>query len=418
MREKEDKILCFKITEHFDPMVGVDNFLEKWSKNPLKKCDLVFFRGVITRPLIHRLLPLLLTVNHKTSSSPFHNDNENKTDHYVHSPDATRDDTPVLQFSSVEFRSDSRFFSQSDVNMSDQYDDVCTPDDKRCFLSAVARYPLSLHFCPSILLEFLSIPEINHVKLQSMSIREDKYWKKVDLLDSLFRKLGEMIQRNVQLTKLDLRLPFVHAPCTFYDTLANAIHLQVLHLRTTQCKDGIVAKLIAGEDGSGVVERLLRNPQSQLLELDVHCIGLEDHHLIALAQSLPTSKVKKIDFTSNYIQSRGLLEFVRQIPKMQSLQMISFANNPWEYSNLEECGAALSHGLIENPSITFVDRLYPFPQEELLWDHLMVNYIRQKILIQPVPAGLWPFILADSELANTVYFLLRNCPAILSFCRQ
>ena len=111
---------------------------------------------------------------------------------------------------------------------------------------------------------------------------------------------------------------------------------------------------------------------------------------------------------------------------MKSLQKISFAYNPWEKdSDLEECGAALLHGLTENTSITFVNRLCAFPQYELLWHLLGVNFIRQKLLRflpqsgekSPIPMGLWPRILANTQLADAVYFVLQNCPAIFS-CRK
>ena len=235
-----------------------------------------------------------------------------------------------------------------------------------------------------------------------------------------------MIQKNVQLTELTLRLPLIHAPCAFYDRLADSIHIQKLHLGTTFYSVEILPKLIAGEDGNGVVERLLRNPQCQVVELDLSNTCLEDHHLIALAPSLPTSKVNSIDFSRNNIRSWGLLEFIRQIPKMKSLQSISFAYNAWEWNaDLEKCGAALLQGLTENTSVTFVDGLCSFPQQEVLWNLLVANFIRQKLLMflpkrgeeQHVPAGLWPLILADTELADAVYFLLRNCPAIFSYCK-
>ena len=112
---------------------------------------------------------------------------------------------------------------------------------------------------------------------------------------------------------------------------------------------------------------------------------------------------------------------------MKSLQKISFANNPWEKdSDLEECGAALLHGLTENTSITFMDRLCAFPQFELLWHHLVMNFIRHKLFMflpksgekRPIPTGLWPHILAGTELADAVYFLLQNCPIILSYCNN
>lgn len=86
--------------------------------------------------------------------------------------------------------------------------------------------------------------------------------------------------------------------------------------------------------------------------------SLQDHHVMVLAQLLPNFHLEEIHLDNNYIQPPGFLEFA-QIPSMHSLTTVYPGKNPWEKSSIEareECGAALLHGLIENPSIEFVDK--------------------------------------------------------------
>lgn len=113
----------------------------------------------------------------------------------------------------------------------------------------------------------------------------------------------------------------------------------------------------------------------------------------------------------------------------------------------EECGGALLHSLIENPSIEYVNKacLNHFPQCALLWHYLCLNSAGRRLLTssqgQPIPDGLWPHILSragggnpdfdDDEggptcipiynenmklkyngEANAVYFFLQNCPKL------
>ena len=72
---------------------------------------------------------------------------------------------------------------------------------------------------------------------------------------------------------------------------------------------------MVGNEGTLIGEGVLRNPQNQLVELDLQDTGLEDRHLIVLAQLLPACKVKGFNFAMNKIESQGLLEFTRLIPK-------------------------------------------------------------------------------------------------------
>lgn len=183
--------------------------------------------------------------------------------------------------------------------------------------------------------------------------------------------------------------------------------------------------------------------------------GLEDHHLIVLAQLLTTSKVKSFSFAFNKIQSQGFLEFTRQIPKMHSLRKTVFSFNRFNYPGtstceiMEESGKALLHAIKENPSLTDLETcdFENFPQCSLICYQLFWNHCLQRFLeiskpsrrqgLQFNPDGLWPHILeglrpemlvpdCDDPFRykriephmydpDAVYFFLKKCPSILAY---
>ena len=295
----------------------------------------------------------------------------------------------------------------------------------------------------------MSIPDLDRLEAKTLVICQERPLRSEEYL-----RLGDMIRGSVQLTDLTLHLTMVDAPQPFLDNLADSSHIQALNLGCPswirshdQAREQWQSWLVAGEHGDGLVQRMLRNPQNQLIELELCFTDLEDDHLLAIAQLLPDSRVEVIDFSLCRVQPNGLLEFFRQLPKMPSLDTICFKNNPWENAPrevIEECGQVLLEGIMEHPSMLCVDPLERFPQCPLMWHHLCLNQAgHHRILTaarreddDPLPLGLWPHILAragsigkgrpsiihtleeDKEdyvfngAANAVFFFLRSRPEI------
>ena len=428
------------------PLCQVEAFLDKWSSSPpLDRSEpvdvLCLYRLVITRPLIHRLLPFLR-----------HNEQDEHMDHSAGTTTASRD-TPVLKFNPIRFQC-CCFWTEADTTMAYEDKNVCTLEDKYSFLSAIARHRGSLDIRRSreILSGLLSLTDIDHLEVQELYLLQH-----TPLPESEFVRLGALIQKSVQTIHLGLKVYLEDAPQEFYDCLANSIHIQVLNFgylrdlylgRELRPDSTLMSRLVVGEDGHGVVERLLRNPRSQLTSLALDKTYLEDHHLNAIAQLLPHSKVESILFNGNWIHLPGLLEFFRQIPKMHSLRRISCDWNPWQESiapkasteeATEEFGAALLECVKKSPSITYLGGI-PYPllrHHPLIFHYLSLNCGGRKILAyyqsqeqqqpttsSPMPDGLWPHILAQAGRcdlhtspercykhngpANAVYFFLQH----------
>jgi len=438
------------------PLCQLERLLDRWSSRSLsdrsKAVDELYLdRVVITRPLIHRLLPILRE--------------HEQDDHMDHSAGTTTTsrDTPVLKFKQVRFRC-CCFCTEADTTRADKDDNVCTLEDKRSFLSALGRRrgSLGIHRSREILSGLLSLADIDHLEVQEFDIVQH-----TPLSESEFVRLGALIQRSVQTNKLSLQIYLEDAPQEFYDCLANSIHIQVLNFgylrdlylgRELRPDSTLMSKLVVGEDGHGVVERLLQNPQSQLTYLYLDKTYLEDHHLIAIAQLLPHSKVESFLFNGNWIHLPGLLEFIRQIPKMHSFTGFSCAWNPWQESvapkasteeDTEEFGAALLECVKKNPSITSLGgiQLPLLRHHPLIFHYLSLNCHGRKILAyyqsqeqqqpttgSPMPDGLWPHILAQAGRcdlhtspewcskhngpANAVYFFLQHIAGENLFCSR
>lgn len=304
-------------------------------------------------------------------------------------------------------------------------------------LTSIARRAERLQVIarPDIISYLLSIPHLDQLEVKQFHI-----FQFTRLSDLEYLKLGNIIQGNVQLQDLSLHLPFDMVPPEFLDALANSTHVKKLslrlvgqHLHREQAQSSLLG-------GNGVFARLLRNPQNQLRSLNFRSMGMTDNDFIALVQLLP-AKVEFLDLLGNKIQATGILEFSRQLPRMQSLKVIFLGRNHWHYceDDLNICGEALLQGIMQNTSIEYFDWVCPMgldmPQSLLLWYYLFLNNAGRRILIgntpsQPIPDGLWPFILAHRKYrldvcdiiylgpnmdpnAIVIYFFLRQCPWIL-----
>lgn len=265
--------------------------------------------------------------------------------------------------------------------------------------------------------------------------------------------MGAIIENSVKISDLSLVLQAADYPRAFCDSFANCIHVQSLFVsvigQTTNDQTNrytFWSKMVANDNRNGPLERLLRNPQHQLKELKLGGNGLGDRCIRVIAQLLPLTHIELIELTHNNIQAPGLLGFARHLPKMNSLAAIFLGDNPWEESSVEvlhECGAALLHGLIENPSILHLRGMDTVPQRPLLWHYHSLNRAGRKILIspsyvgKPFPDGLWSRAGRPTEMGGRshipicdgygkykynimvqpmpCFFFLRNCPKILSW---
>lgn len=305
---------------------------------------------------------------------------------------------------------------------------------------------LMLCNCPQLFGCLTRIPELDHFEMNSLFIDESKS-------SPLFQyaRLGDMIRRSTQLTELNLSLPFGEIPQDMFESLSNAIYIQKLRLsesrpRSDQGMLPVLSSLVIDEDGNGVVARLLQNPHSQLEDLDMGYLGLEDRQFIALVHMLPTSKLKYLDVSHNNIQTPGLLEFARELPRIQSLKSINFVPNPG-LSYYGHCTAkdeafveALVQGVMENNFIedleseTNVDpsTLEEYPHGSLLMHYLDMNRAGRRILAAcpSIPLALWPYVLERAgtrisytprhyifkeehgRKADAVYFFLQSCPIL------
>jgi hypothetical protein len=265
----------------------------------------------------------------------------------------------------------------------------------------------------------------------------------------VYARFGDLIQRSTHLRKLNLSLRFDQAPSEMLESLANAIRIHRIsltqsHLLDEQDREQVLFKLVGGGGHNGVVVRLLQNPLSPLQHLELSNMRLDDDHFIPIVQLLPTSQLKILDVSCNRIQSRGVFEFARQLPRIQSLKKVAIGGNPWLRSaQAGECGLALLQGLRENYSVEefgsgmngnlLLLQDFVVPQAFLLMHFLDINRAGRRLLevSSNIPLGLWPHILerAGTKLsyvgsrydpflgqgrrrANAVFFLLRNSPIV------
>jgi hypothetical protein len=170
---------------------------------------------------------------------------------------------------------------------------------------------------------------------------------------------------------------------------------------------------------------------------------LEDRHLIAMAQLLPLSQLEVLHLSFNNIQAPGILELARQLGKIRSLKKICLERNPWIQTReaRDKCYAALLQGMMNNYSIEYLHPIQRSPQAILLQHYMDLNRAGRRILTSsdPVPLGLWPWVLeragkmnwsskvydeitdaqARVRCANVVFFFLRyNHDVILPLWRN
>jgi len=289
---------------------------------------------------------------------------------------------------------------------------------------------LRLHKCEQVIEQLLPHVQVEKVKIESLMLtpRYDS-WTTNSLI------LANVIQLN---TSLEYLFIDVHAaaPKKLAIALSASCHLQSLSLScrenteiSPQKHQRALSELIYDETGHQAVIRLLQNPNSQLQRLSLRNLKLDDKHLIAISQVVPTSKLKKLDIARNYFTSRGVLEFARHLPLMKCLEKVNLSpEHIRTFQNLSECVAALIDGVKSNTSIKKLDFINPLEKCKvdkaivLLDYYCTLNRAGRRILSttqQPVPLGLWSKILErtsvefseeETKKVDSIYFLLQNSP--------
>lgn len=133
------------------------------------------------------------------------------------------------------------------------------------------------------------------------------------------------------------------------------------------------------------------------------------------------------------------MEFAHQLPRIRTLQSVNFKpTDPFKLSDMvrRKIQAALGKGIKTNTSLHTIRGLPEITHNLHLQYYLFMNRAGRRLLnsSQPIPNGWWPRILWRAgdrfhEVArrgsmffrspwyDAVYFLLRNCPEILSSFR-
>lgn len=312
-------------------------------------------------------------------------------------------------------------YERADDESYDRYEH-CKQDDICVLASALRSRTHELELYDST--EFVSCLtwdlDSDQLELNSLRIVDDHVFH-----DAILR-LSDVIPRSAPLTKLHLCLCFFGLPHEVFQCLSNAIFLRELRLELSDRTQAyqlerILSNLVVGDDGNGVVVRLLQNPQSQLQHLYLNDMSLEDHHFIAIAQLLPTSHLKVLHVARNNIQSHGILKFAKQLPRIKSLKRVNLRMNPWLdswacYAQVEECGVALVQGMMENYSVEDLDSdecfdedtLVGFPQRPLLMHFSDINRGGRHIQAAShcIPLGLWPYVL--ERAGTTILYASRH----------
>lgn len=177
-------------------------FLDEYSKQPVDPWEygtLVLDSVTIERSMITLLRPLLHYCDEASSS--LHDNNNIDT-----SPGHTSN--TQNKFSSVRL-SLSWFLSEGDDVVAVPDHEICTQDDKFCFLAALARCSRALQISSSdgIVSDLLNIPEIDHLEAETLKIEQG-----TSLTHLEYARLATIIRNSVKLTELFLNLPFKDLP--------------------------------------------------------------------------------------------------------------------------------------------------------------------------------------------------------------
>lgn len=302
----------------------------------------------------------------------------------------------------------------------------CSLADIQVFASLLARRTTCL------VLSEVEWPEILDA-LSNVAQFEIEYlcvYKRV-LSASECKSLGNLIQRCVHLTGLDIKTMYIEETHALAEGLAHAFHLREFSFEETwrtgfRRNHPALVDTVVGTDGNGMI-RCLLSPQSQLRKLDLAEMHLDDRHFMAIVTRLPTLQLEHLLLTENKIQSHGVLEFARLLPRIKCLKTVFLNSNPWEdtQEGCQVCCSALLQGMVKNCSIEYLgfarDDRSPLPNLLRYYSHL--NKAGRRILATSnvVPAGLWPFILQRawkiSSLSvfrvDSIHYFLQNRPALM-----
>ena len=224
-------------------------------------------------------------------------------------------------------------------------------------------------------------------------------------------------------------------PLVFGKILANTYHLR--SVRFSKRRRQNLEDVLVTNDHSCIVQQLL-SPPSRLEKLHLSGMKLDDHRIEQIAELLPTSTLKVLNVSDNYIGSKGILALACQLPRIKSLKKLDLSDNLWENYNdsserqarYSECIAALVRGMLENDSL---EHFYMQNQSLHLKYLTYCNRIRRRVLPRglSIKVGLWPWILQQvgsppwdplwgeeekfrTYRATALYFVLQNCPILSS----
>jgi hypothetical protein len=265
--------------------------------------------------------------------------------------------------------------------------------------------------------------EVPHEEMESWDL------VKKELSASECARLADCLRRSIRLKSFYLTTSHLEDPRVVGDALVNALHLRTLSLERYYDKNTLpgIADFVVGEDGNGILRRLLQNPSCELQELVLSQMDLNSRHFIALADMLTTSRIKKLDASWNVPSVDTIVEFAKRLPRMKCLKSLYLG--PFFPELVEESCPEyympLVHAIQENYSIEYVevDRNDAPELVNLLEYYTDLNRAGRRILAttQTVPTGLWPCILARAGTSkycrfphNSVFFFLQNCPDIFS----
>jgi hypothetical protein len=289
-----------------------------------------------------------------------------------------------------------------------------SPNDLDLFASFLATriHRLSLKESPTIL---ACLGRARELEI-AFFLMEQKDFSTVDLINFV-----DFVERNLMLegfllNNMSIKSSSYGSPKGLH--LRNSMYSWEAKRRQFQLAETFI--------GQGHLGRLLYNHQTQLQELTLKHIHLQDRHLIAIVQMLPTSHLEMLDVSENMIECQGVLMFAQEMPRMQYLNEVRLDSNSWEYlpAGYEECCAALVQGLSQNYSIMLVqtgiydDTLAFLPLRDLLHYYGALNWAGRRIITDSntFPVGLWPLLLARSQKgwlfseykADMIYLFLRK----------
>ncbi len=300
----------------------------------------------------------------------------------------------------------------------------CTTDEIHGLVEALATQTQYLHFEESQgVVQHLLIT--HRLEISCLEVHDCD-----QLSDMDYARLRNLLQVSPNLKHLDIAVP-IDAPEQVAAVVVSAMDLESLTLHeerkidtTREQNQQFLSEIVVGEGGHQALARLLRDPRSRLNDLRLDCKSLDDDLFIAILNLLPTSRLKVLKVSCK-IQYRGIMEFARCLPHIKCLKWLFLCCHPsLSVTEKTQCDEALLQGIMQNTSLEYCGSFLEFRQCPLFRYYLILNHAGRKILSasQPVPLGLWSFVLQRagttisydihdvSPRADAIFYFLRNSP--------